>query len=75
MNRERSESIEFSRDDLERLVRYLAQSQISGPPFVGKFGDQRVQWMPDGSVHVITTYQQSSFDEIPAPAALPKRKR
>lgn len=78
MLRERSEIIKFSRDDLERLVRYMAQSQIIGPLFVGKMGNQTVQWLQDGGIEVVTTYQQGGIEDLPpahlAPPEQPKIK-
>ena len=41
MLRERSETITFTRDDVERLVRHICQVQLSGGHiFVGKFGEK-----------------------------------
>ena len=65
MMRARSEVITFNRDDLEKVVRHMAQSQIAGSLFIGKFGDQQVRWMPDGGVEVVTSYVQGSFDDLP----------
>ena len=65
MMRARSEVITFNRDDLEKVVRHMAQSQIAGSLFIGKFGDQQVRWMPDGGVEVITSYVQGTFDDLP----------
>jgi hypothetical protein len=77
MIRERSEIISFSKDDLERIVRYMAQSQITGHLFIGKFGEQDVRWTPDGGVEVITKYIQGGFEDLPHPEqmALPKKKK
>jgi hypothetical protein len=79
MIRTRSEVITFSRDDLEKVARHMAQSQIAGSSFVGKFGEQSARWLPDGSIEVTTTYVQGSYDDLPqlvesAPAVI-KRKR
>lgn len=65
MFRERSEIIAFSKDDLERLVRYMAQQQIVGHLFIGKFGEQDVRWRGDGGVDVVTKYVQGSWEDIP----------
>lgn len=77
MLRERSEIIRFNRDDIERIVRYMAQAQIVGPLFIGKFGEQTVRWLPDNGVEVITTYQQGGIEDLPRasePNALPEPK-
>jgi hypothetical protein len=65
MFRERSEIISFSKDDLERLVRYMAQQQIVGHLFIGKFGEQEIRWRNDGGVDVITKYVQGGWEDIP----------
>jgi hypothetical protein len=65
MFRERSEIISFSKDDLERLVRYMAQQQIVGHLFIGKFGEQEVRWRNDGGVDVITKYVQGGWEDVP----------
>jgi len=78
MQRERSETITFTRDDLERIIRHMAQLQISSSLFIGKFGEQAVAWMPDGGIEVTTKYQQGGYEDLPAPSeqpALPKRKK
>jgi hypothetical protein len=67
MFRERSEIISFSKDDLERLVRYMAQQQIVGHLFIGKFGEQEIRWRHDGGVDVITKYVQGGWEDIPKP--------
>ena len=76
MLRERSEVISFSRDDIERIVRHMAQMQIVGHLFIGKMGEQTVRWT-DSGVEVITKYQQGEFEDLPKPeqTALPKRKK
>jgi hypothetical protein len=74
MQRERSEVVRFTRDDLEKIVRSLAQAAVAGPLFVGKFGEQQVHWREDGAIDVISTYRQASFEEMATPA-LPKPKR
>ena len=80
MIRARSEAITFNRDDLEKVARHMAQSQIAGSNFVGKFGEQTARWLPDGSIEVVTTYVQGSYEELPElaepeqPAAITKRK-
>ena len=66
MIRYRSEVVRFTRDDIERLVRYMAQTQIAGNPlFVGKFNEQIIRWLPDESVEVISTYEQGTFEDLP----------
>jgi hypothetical protein len=65
MMRARSEVITFNRDDLEKVVRHMAQSQIAGSLFIGKFGDQTLRWMPDGGVEVMTSYVQGEFNDLP----------
>ena len=83
MMRARSEAITFNRDDIERVVRHMAQAQIAGSFFIGKFGEQTVRWLPDHGVEVTTTYVQGEFEDLPrveqldapTPRALPKRKR
>jgi len=71
MMRARSEVITFNLDDLEKVVRHMAQSQIAGSLFIGKFGEQAVRWLPDGGVEVITTYVQGEFDDIRPTPQLP----
>jgi hypothetical protein len=81
MMRARSEVITFNRDDIEKIVRHLAQSQIAGSLFIGKFGAQAVRWMPDGGVEVETSYVQGEFSDLSVAAKEPtaittaKRKR
>jgi hypothetical protein len=65
MLRERSEIIVFTKDDIERIVRYMAQQQITGHLFVGKFGEQTVRWQQDGGVEVITKYIQGGWEDMP----------
>jgi hypothetical protein len=77
MYRERSEVISFTKDDIERIVRYMAQQQIIGHLFIGKFGEQLVQWNANGGVDVITKYIQGSWEDLPAdnrPLVLPEGK-
>jgi hypothetical protein len=66
MYRERSEIISFTKDDIERIVRHMAQQQIIGHLFIGKFGEQLVQWNAAGGVDVITKYAQGSWEDLPA---------
>jgi hypothetical protein len=69
MIRERSEIISFTRDDLERIVRHIAQLQITGHLFIGKLGEQEVHWLGDGAgVEVVTRYQQGGFEDLPPPS-------
>jgi hypothetical protein len=84
MIRARSEAITFNRDDLEKVARHMAQSQIAGSSFIGKFGEQSVRWLPDGSIEVTTTYVHGSYEDLPqltqeepetSPAVSGKRKR
>ena len=65
MMRARSEIITFNRDDLELVARHMAQSQIAGSGFIGKFGQQQVRWMPDGGVEVTTSYVQGTYEDLP----------
>jgi hypothetical protein len=65
MYRERSEIISFTKDDIERIVRHVAQQQIVGHLFIGKFGEQTVQWNGDGGVDVITKYVQGGVEDLP----------
>jgi len=79
MIRARSEAITFNRDDLEKVARHMAQTQIAGSSFVGKFGEQTARWLPDGSIEVTTTYVQGDYDDLPQlveqpPAQITKRK-
>jgi hypothetical protein len=71
MLRERSEVITFARDDIERIVRYVAKERVVGSLFIGKFGDQTVRWLPDGGVEVITTYQEGDWHDLPPPNPAP----
>jgi hypothetical protein len=66
MLRERSEIIVYTKDDLERIVRHMAQMQITGHLFIGKFGEQEIRWNGDGSVEVITKYIQGTYEDLPA---------
>jgi hypothetical protein len=80
MFRERSEIISYTKDDIERICRYMAQQHIIGHMFIGKFGEQEVRWRPDGGVEVITKYVQGGWEDVPQYAgdeqlALPKRKK
>jgi hypothetical protein len=76
MYRERSEIISFTKDDIERIVRHMAQQQIIGHLFIGKFGEQLVQWNNAGGVDVITKYAQGGWEDLPATEtlALPEGK-
>ena len=69
MLRERTELIAFSRDDLERLVRYASMNRITGNMFIGKFGEQSVRWTADGGIEVITKYVEGDLNDLPPPAA------
>ena len=76
MQRERSEVVRFTRDDIERIVRSMAQAAVAGPLFLGKYGEQQVHWRDDGSVDVVTHYRQANFEESSAPPrALPKSRK
>jgi hypothetical protein len=78
MYRERSEIISYSKDDIERIVRHIAQQQIIGHLFIGKFGEQEVRWNGDGGVDVITSYRQGGYEDLPhedQPLSLPKKKK
>jgi hypothetical protein len=66
MYRERSEIISFTKDDLEKIVRHMAQQQIVGHLFIGKFGEQLVQWNSAGGIDVITKYAQGNWEDLPA---------
>jgi len=66
MQRERSEIIVYTKDDLERIVRHMAQMQIIGHLFIGKFGEQEIRWNVDGGVEVITKYLQGGYEDLPA---------
>jgi hypothetical protein len=71
MIKERSEVVAFSRDDIERIVRYIAKQQLGGGVFIGKFGDQSVRWDADGGIEVITKYQEGDFTDVETkPASL-----
>jgi hypothetical protein len=76
MYRERSEIISFTKDDIEKIVRHMAQQQIIGHLFIGKFGEQLIQWNSNGGVDVITKYAQGSWDDLPAEQhpAIPKHE-
>jgi hypothetical protein len=77
MYRERSEIISFTKDDIEKIVRHMAQQQIIGHLFIGKFGEQLVQWNSAGGVDVVTKYVQGSWEDLPAetkPLVLPEVK-
>jgi hypothetical protein len=76
MLRERNEIISFSKDDIEKIVRHIAQQQIIGHLFIGKFGEQEVRWNGDGSIDVITKYVQGGYEDLPRAeqAELPKIK-
>jgi hypothetical protein len=65
MMRERSEIISYSKDDLERILRHLSQQQIVGHFFIGKFGEQKIRWLGEGGVEVITKYVEGDFDDLP----------
>ena len=81
MIRERHETIAFSRDDIERIVRHIAKQQITDSSFLGKFGEQFVRWTGDGGIEVISTYQGGSLEDVPpmqqpmAVIALTKKKK
>jgi hypothetical protein len=66
MYRERSEIISFTKDDIEKIVRHMAQQQIIGHLFIGKFGEQLVQWNAAGGVDVVTKYAQGNWEDLPA---------
>jgi hypothetical protein len=66
MQRERSEIISYTKDDLERIVRHLAQMQIVGHLFIGKMGEQQVVWNGStGGVDVITKYVEGTWEDLP----------
>ena len=70
MLRERSEVIAFSRDDLERIVRYITKERITSSLFLGKFGEQTIRWTSDGGVEVTTTYAEGDLTDLPEPMAI-----
>ena len=71
MMKERSEIVSFHRDDIERIVRYIAKQQLGGGVFIGKFGEQSVRWDADGGIEVVTKYQEGDFTDVETkPAAL-----
>jgi hypothetical protein len=65
MLRERSEIISYSKDDIERIIRYLSQQQLTGQLFIGKFGEQQIKWNDDGGVEVITKYTEGGYEDLP----------
>jgi hypothetical protein len=77
MIRERTETIALSKDDIERIVSYMAQQQIAGHLSIGKLGEQSVRWTLDGGVEVVTRYVQGDYQDLPQPEplALPKKKK
>lgn len=64
MLKERSETVTFTRDDLERIARYVSKQQIIGS-FIGKFGEQTVRWTADGGIEVITSLQEGDLNDLP----------
>jgi hypothetical protein len=78
MLRERSEVIAFTRDDIEKIVRYVAKQRIIGEMFIGKAGDQSVRWTADGGVEVVTKFMEGDIDDVPplqVPIALAASKK
>ena len=71
MIRERSELIQFSRDDIERIIRYVAKNRVADSLFVSKFGEQEVRWLPDGGMHVFTKFQEGDFADLPIGTSVP----
>ena len=57
--REVREIHEFSREQLEKLVKYNAKLAIVGGMYVGEFRDQTVEWRDDGSAVVTTVHTPS----------------
>ena len=70
MLKERSEIVAFNRDDIERIVRYIAKQQLGGGVFIGKFGEQNIRWDADGGIEVVTKYQEGDFADVEAKPAV-----
>ena len=62
--RKRSEVMSFSREDLERIVKYLAKAEIVGSLFIGEFFEQQVHWSDNGNCKVVTDYQEGSWKDL-----------
>ena len=65
MIRERSEIIAFSRDDIERIIRYAAKQRIIGEMFIGKAGEQSIRWTADGGIEVMTKFTEGDLADVP----------
>ena len=62
--RERKEMIQFSRSDLEHIAKSMAKLRIVGNLFVGHISNQTVEWNSDDGLSVVTTFQESTLDEV-----------
>lgn len=56
MTRELTEIHRFTKDDLARIAMSIARMKIIGDLYIGEFGDQVVDWLPDGTAIVSTTH-------------------
>lgn len=57
---------EFSREQIERMVKMAAKSDIIGSMYVGDIGTQRLQWRDDGSA-VVTTEHAPALENAVTP--------
>jgi hypothetical protein len=64
MLKERSETVAFTRDDLEKIARYIAKQQLIGS-YIGKFGEQTARWLADGGIEIITKIQEGDLSDLP----------
>ena len=69
----KTEYVCYTRDDLEQIIKTYARMQIIGSFFVGKIGPQRVRWMDDGSVEVLSEYLRGELPKM-EPSAKKRRR-
>lgn len=63
---------EFTKTEVEAMAQQVAKLQIVGPMLHGSIGEQKVRWMPDGGLEVISHVTRET---PPLPPAVPRPRR
>ena len=51
-----NEQRRYKRDELAALAASAAMTEIVGGLYIGSLGEQTIEWLPDGSVVVVTAH-------------------
>lgn len=62
--RQITEVRDFSPAELEKLAQFAAKIEIVGGMYVGEFVSQRLEWLPDGSLRVLTDHTPASIGAV-----------